>query len=121
MQSAAAAQLSGRSVLSISQCRRLLPSSLELADREVERLRDKLYEVAELVIDAYDSCASRAVPERGQLGADTEQTRVVTATPSRLRPTSVLLPSGTPDVILELFDERAVLFDGSFVILFINN
>ena len=43
-----------RSVLSVSQCRKILGPSCALDDSEVEVVRDQLYSLAEVVIDYFD-------------------------------------------------------------------
>jgi hypothetical protein len=51
------APVAGADRLSLSECRRLLTPGAELSDDELERLRDDLYRLAEVTIDA--ACGGR--------------------------------------------------------------
>lgn len=40
-------------MLSLKQCRKILGKSCKLSDRELEELRDSMYGLADIVIEAY--------------------------------------------------------------------
>lgn len=53
-------------MFSIEKCRGLIPSSVELTDKQVEELRDDLYGLAELALENYQKKKHQAqisVPE----------------------------------------------------------
>jgi hypothetical protein len=56
-------------VLTIKRCREILGADCKLTDEEVEALRDQLYVVAEVTLDAFPS---KAKTEADAAGPDTE-------------------------------------------------
>ena len=97
-------------MLSLRRCRELLDSECSLADLEVQRIRDSLYEVVEIACDGYGQDALDQADDAPRPISHFTESR---SSPSPTR-SSWTASSLMGSDVAEMFDERAAIaeFEG---------